>query len=145
MSDDKKCCDHVSFEGYFTSLLKDSLRFNFSKSIAYRQLQNEKSEFNPLYLNDYSNIAIAKKDIVRITEYSSKKNMKARKNLVGIGGLIIFTGIVTSLNALIFAGNKKNDMLIAGGVQLGTGIVLVKSSIKRKRQFTLYDDPWRIK
>lgn len=145
INDDENCCDHIVFEGFLTSTFKDSLVFNFSSAHIHQELNSTKTDFNSKYLSDYSNQIIAKKDIVFLNEYSSKRNKSLRDNLSPVGALFAVGGLITAINALIFADNSKKTLLIASGIQFSTGIAMSIGFHKSKKQLRLGNDPWTIR
>ncbi len=143
INSDETCCNYIHFEGTLTSFSKDSLAFNFFTSVINQKLNSSLNTFNLAYLNDNSNKIIAKDDILYIADYKSEKSKKTRENLSILGGIIMIGGLVTSLNALIFADNNKSDLLLAGGIQFGTGFAMGLGFNKSKKRFEAVDDPWK--
>ena len=127
-----------------TNTTKDSLSFNFSTSVFKQVLTSTDINLNSTYFNNSTNKSIAKKDIIYLKDYTSKKNKKLRKTLSAVGGLLVLSGIATSINALLFADNNKNDLLIASGIQFGIGLIIGFSSSKKRKELTGVSDPWII-
>ncbi len=141
----EKCCNYIRFEGYFSSTSKDSITFNFTNSIINQRLNSVEYKNISDYLNNDSRKVVAKNDILYIKDYISKKNKKRMGTMTAIGGILMFGGVLTALNALVLADNNKNDLLLASGVQIGTGLVIGLSFSKSQKKFKETNDPWRFK
>ena len=145
INEDVNCCDYIKFEGHLTRVFPDSLQFNFQKSTIWQDLNSGTSLLeNPEFWSDTPLKTIAKSDIGYLTQYKSEKNRKSKEALGAIGGLIAIGGVLTGVNALIFAdGDSRNNLLIASAIQLGVGLTVGLSSSKKSMQFKEIEDPWQ--
>jgi hypothetical protein len=94
--------------------------------------------------NNYG--VFSKNDLFSLRKYKSYKSKKRRDNLIGIGGIFMFTGMITSMNAfLVPEGSNRNKILISGCIQVGLGIGSLILYRPREYNFNCGNDFWEIK
>lgn len=94
--------------------------------------------------NNYG--VFSKNDLFSLRKYKSYKSKKRRDNLIGIGGILMFTGMITSMNAfLVHEGSNRNKILISGGIQVGLGIGSLIMYRPREYNFNCGNEFWEIK
>ena len=142
---DVNCCVYSSLQGYLSSTSMDSLSFYLESYESFHKLDPENPLLDKNYGFDFPYTTIAKKDIAALTYFKSKKAKKNTSAQQIISGVIMIGGLFTAVNALFIADNKKTELLIAGGVQFGAGIIFGATSTKPTRYFNKKQDPWQFR
>lgn len=145
--DDEKCCDYEHFIGTITGISKDSLSFQLSEVV--RTKTSENIDIQEVLQSENSSIpmVVSHKKILYIENYKSPKSMKTKDGFQIAGGLLLFTGVATALNAfLVHNKNSKNNLLISGGAQLGLGIgfLIMHNTKKYYINNTFEENKWVI-
>lgn len=130
--------------GQILSVEKDSISFQIStleKHIKQDGFENNNvSEWDS---NQPINM-IAKEDILFLSKYKSAKNKKIRDGLSITGGILIFTGLTTTLNAtLVKKKGGRENVFYSGITQFGVGIILASFYRSKKYYMKTCSDPWR--
>lgn len=131
-----QCCEVGEYIGTITSLSPDSLNLRL-KSYTLKKNVNEVQMESILYsLPETMSMTISKKDIDYLQRYKSYKSLKVKENLMPLGSILLFTGLVTGINTVFVKDKKgKNALLTSGGIQIGAGITLLIASKSRKYHF----------
>ncbi len=135
-----QCCN-TTVKGMITRVFADSIQVRLNDIRLYNkdldfltELQVDMEENNLLY-------TLPKSELLQLTAYKNRKQANNNGTFVGIGGVLIITGIVTLANSYDFGESEFRDgILISGGVQLGLGISLLALSKKKRYDFT---DGWQ--
>ncbi len=84
--------------------------------------------------------------IKALQAYYIVKLKKRKENILGTGVLMVFTGVVTALNALVVKDkSSKKSILISGGIQLGVGIGFIIAGDTKSYHLRDRGDIWSIK
>jgi|GEM_PF-2949095 len=144
----ENCCGYINIKGSIKSIKEDSIIIEISELKTV--FIDDDIDMNKELLYDWKNEnklkSFHQNDIYVLKKYKSEKAIKTKKNLTAIGGILVLSGVFTSLNTLIFSNkaNRKN-LLIASAVQFGFGLTLAIAQSPKKHYFKKVDDPWRFK
>lgn len=101
-------------------------------------------EINAIDNINYGSFAI--NDIINLQNYPSYKGYRWKNTLSVVGGMLMFTGVITAANVFVVPEKKsKNALLISGLVQFGIGATLAIGSNNKTYNFKCDDDFWEIK
>ncbi len=142
---DENCCVYSNLAGYLSSTSKDSLSFYLESSQHFHKLDPSRTLLSQNYAFEFPVTTVAKKDIASLIYYKSKKANRSSNTKQIIGGVIMIGGLLTAVNALFIADNKKTELLIAGGVQFSAGIIFGTASNKPTRHFNKEQDSWQFR
>ena len=144
-SGNKACCNRLSIFGQLRLITEDSLWVK-ANEVKY---WSDKDNFLDKYLattHASGFISIPRSKIAVMEKYASLRQKRWHENKIGISGLLILSGLLTS--AHYFAVNDrgaKNTLLISGGAQFSSGLILAlwpKGNGYRKLE-TGPKDPWK--
>jgi len=142
---DDKFCNCSILTGTIVSSTKDSLQLNVTDIQNYQLI--DKVSFSNSFLPRKNSIAssIAKNDVQRIKYYKSAKSKKRKNGIfLGLGGILLTTGIVTAANRFAVSDKaSKRKLTISGGIQFGVGLTLLSLTGTRKYNFKEKEKPWR--
>ena len=109
-------CDYLELVGTFKSVKGDSLFLQLSSLVDHRLIDDASIEQSLLFHSNVRNYPVSTNQIVFLKRYKSDKSRKARQKLGVAGGILLFTGAATALNALVVKGkSNKNNLLLSGG------------------------------
>lgn len=141
----KECCNTASLFGYIADVRKDHIVFNLVKgSSVYKSASLELSSLM-IPETGNSELNIPKEDVALLRYFKSKKHAKRKEAFLITGGLLLFTGIATTIHYFILGESEnKNRLLYSGGIQCGLGIGLLISSNTKSYKFKHTSDPWQL-
>ena len=145
-SNDKRCCNYTELIGKITLINGDSLTLQLSSYTNKKTVENVKIE--DVFYSQTGTIkaTIAQNEIFYLRNFKSYKSKKRKEGFLIAGGLLLFTGAVTALNAFIVNDkSNKNNLLISGGIQIGLGLGFLISSDSKKYYLNNAEDTWAIK
>ena len=138
-------CDYLELVGTFKSVKGDSLFLQLSSLVDHRLIDDASIEQSLLFHSNVRNYPVSTNQIVFLKRYKSDKSRKARQKLGVAGGILLFTGAATALNALVVKGkSNKNNLLLSGGLQIGLGIGFGIASTAKKYYLKNRSDQWAI-
>lgn len=145
-SADKRWCSSAEFVGKIVSVTDDSIKLLLNSYKIRNNMENVKKEENFYSQTGTIEAKIAKNEIVYLRNYKSLKQKKRKENFLGTGVLMVFTGVVTALNALVVKDkSSKKSILISGGIQLGVGIGFIIAGDTKSYHLRDRGDIWSIK
>ncbi len=145
-SADKRWCSSAELVGKIVSVTDDSLKLLLNSYKIRNNMENVKKEENFYSQTGTIEAKIAKNEIVYLRNYKSLKHKKRKENIMGTGVLMVFTGVVTALNALVVKDkSSKKSILISGGIQLGIGIGFIIAGDTKSYHLRDRGDIWSIK
>lgn len=131
---DENCCDNLHLLGTLENVKEDSILLKLDALKLTKDFSKSSQLHDSSYFDVSSEKWIAKEDVVYLQKYKSKKQKKNSKVFSGIGAALVIGSALTAANALVFAGDKKKDLLIASGAQFAGGVILgVSFNIKQYR------------
>jgi hypothetical protein len=141
---ENECCTYQTIHGNIESVNKDSILVRADILMLSRDFEKGRTDFKDDW-NWYNRLnSIAKSDISYLTRHKSKKHKKLKNSLTIGGGILLFTGVGTALNTFVVSGQKnRKNLLLSGGAQFGTGLILAISANSKKYRFKNTDDPWK--
>lgn len=89
---------------------------------------------------------IAKNSIYYLNVLPDKKHLKKNETRQVLGGMLVFTGLMTGLHSLLTSNESKDRMLFAAGAEFTTGVLLLTLFKKKKKKY-LFDQGnknWKI-
>ncbi|HRW75242.1 MAG: hypothetical protein H6568_11865 [Lewinellaceae bacterium] len=138
-------CEYQEVVGSVVSARTDSLFMQLYSLVDHRN--HDDARVTQLLLNQspIGTYPVSVDRIVRLESYKSMKNKKAHRNLAIAGGLLMFTGAATALNAILMKGqSNKRTLLLSGGLQFGLGIGFAVASRPNRYYLHHRPDPWVI-
>jgi len=144
-SDDKVSCKSAELIGKIISISQDSLTLQLSTYKSNKIVENV--EIEDVFQSKTGTIeaTIAQREIIYLRNYKTLKHKKKKAGLA-VGGLFLFTGAVTALNAFVVNDrNSKNNLLISGGAQFGLGVGFLIASNSKKYCLSNCEETWTIK
>ncbi|HMP28900.1 MAG TPA: hypothetical protein PKD85_04835 [Saprospiraceae bacterium] len=118
-----------------------SLDINSIKFYKDEKATNLSSEYNWKVHN--SPFELATKDIDYLHIFSSERNLKRKNTLSTIGSIVFFCGALTSINALFIKDKEsRQTVLLSAAAQVGLGMTLGFSQVKRKYKFKNGENSW---
>jgi hypothetical protein len=143
--DDDCNCRFSTVIGRIASVSPDSVRFVIHE-VVHRNYTGEMRVENQVFnINTAAVTSFPREDLLYLQHYRSLKSKKAKEGFTGAGVLLIFTGIATSLSALAARDKKsRGHVALAGGAQVGLGILFVAVSSTRKYYVSGGGDVWSI-
>lgn len=125
---------------------KDSLTL-LPESIEYQQVQALANQTGYFRAVDASGrLAVPTAEVLYLQAYSSKQAKKRKRTWSTIGGLLFITGATTALQAvLVDGGNSRTSLLVSGGIQIGTGIILAKTNGSKRLYLRNRSVTWQVK
>lgn len=140
------CCESTQLIGRLSALSRDSLHMDLTKYTHRKFLDDFKIE-DQIFSVDKTNAgSFANSDIYSIKFFKSEKSRKRKENLLGIGGLLFFSGILTSANYFFVSdSDSKKTILKSGALQFGIGITLISMRKTKEYKFKGEDGVWRVK
>ena len=140
------CCEWTTLKGSLSSVTEDSFQMNL-KSYEQRAIVDDVKIFHENYAKEGSNFgSFSQQDIFSIRHYKSEKSRKRKNAFSGAGGVLIFTGVVTAINALIVKDDdSKKDILQSGGVQVGAGLAFVIMGNSKRYKLKGKDGNWQLR
>lgn len=140
---DKNCCSIQKFFGTIESVSKDSILFKADAMQLILRFSSEADRFDTGNNFKMEN-SVAKSDILGLINYKSHKKRKLKKSLSVTGGLLMVGGLATTLSSILVSSKSdKQKLILAGGIQFGTGLVIGISSRSKKYNFKTGITPWR--
>jgi len=138
------CCAFTQMYGYLDSVLKDSIYMKVENMSINRSQDNVSLSENYQWEKLHKIQAIPKDEILYLKIYKSKKSQKRSDAFAIVGGLLMVSGCITALNTfLVKDSSNKNTFLIAGGIQISTGVLLGLSTNPSKYHFKKVNDPYK--
>jgi hypothetical protein len=143
--DDDCNCRYSTVLGKIVSVDADSITF-LANRIQHRNLTGDIQVENRLtYLNQKTHATFPREDLLYLKHFKSLKSKKTREGFTNVGGLLILTGIATSLSALAAPEKKsRQHVALAGGAQVGLGIVFAVVNGTKKYYIGNADPLWQI-
>lgn len=140
LGDDPECCNSRRMLGHLISESEDSIQ------LAVRQLQTRKTDSEKSYLstikyskkNKFPVYTLSKGDIMNI----EKKTSGFKEVLLGTGGLLFVTSLVTALHGFIVDGDDRKAVLLSSGIQFGASIALITIGTS-KEKYKIADNAWQ--
>jgi len=87
-------------------------------------------------------IPIAKRDIYSLSILKSEKHSRRQAKLGFLGGVLTISGLGTALNSLLVSDHSDSRaLLVSGGIQFGTGLLVVALAVGKSRQYQFQDSP----
>lgn len=138
-------CDYLEAVGFYHHVQSDSL-YLLLTSLSNRTILGKDNFEQSLLFNTLEpSYPIALDDIYQLKRYKSKESMHRNKRLGTFGGMLIFTGAVTSLNSLVVKDrSNKRALLVSGGLQICLGVGLAVGSNARSYPFKGQVNNWRV-
>jgi len=142
----RNCSDCTVLSGHINQVDKDSIVVTL-KSITKNVTNQDKFKIastlnfnNDLTSNTWK---FAKSEVYYMEVFKSEAQVKKRRNRLGLGGILISSGLLTAASTLLVDGSdNRRNLLIAAGAQEVLGIVLV-SSIRKKRYKFFGEGNWQ--
>lgn len=145
-SADKSWCSSAQLVGKIVAISDDSLTLQLNSYSIKKTMENVENK--EIFLSQTGTLesTIAKNEIIYLSNYKSQKHKKRKENIFTTGGLMVFTGLVTALNALVVKDkSSKKTLLISGGLQFGLGLGLTITNDTKKYYLRNRHDIWSIK
>ncbi len=140
------CCESIKLSGSLSGVSKDSLYMQLSSYVHIKRVDDIKVEQQVFSKSGNNYGSFARHDIFSIEHHKSLKSKKRKDAFTVIGGLLLFTGIVTAANYSILSDDKsKTSILKSGGIQVGVGIGFIIARNSRKYRFKGTGEIWWIK
>lgn len=133
----------IDFFGHVMDVSADSVLFKLNRQRLYYNFDCQGVDTYDNLTDISLNQWIAKDDVWYCQFYKSEKQRKNLDRWSIVSGLLAFSGIGTSIGALLVDDKSdKQNLLIAGVAQIVGGITIGVSTTKPKRRFKLTDDAW---
>ena len=135
---DEDCnnCDTRIYRGRLIDIKSDSVSLKMESYQRYVNRNGKNVIDATIYkgANELTDImTVSKRDIYRIDHYKSDKKANGRNLRAGVGGILIATGIITLVDAIIVKDKSdKQTLTQVGLIGLGIGIPLAASSAQKK-------------
>ncbi len=89
-------------------------------------------------------IPIAKKDIDNLSVLKSQKHLLRQMKWGFLGGALTISGLGTALNSLLVSDRSDSrTLLVSGGIQFGTGLLIVALAVGKSKRYRFYESPDR--
>lgn len=138
----ERCCTYHKLEGNFIQESPDSIQMILSKLLISRDFKI-KNQLYDLNIGKSDTLSFAKHEVASMRFYKSEKAKKNKNTFFGTGGILVFGGVLTAANALIFQTTSSRNLLIASGAQIGVGIVLLSAFDTKFYRFKSTKYPWK--
>lgn len=137
------CCDYIRLETQLSHISQDSLTFAVDFFEEQKGLAGNTTLSSTNYAQPQS-LVFAKSEVIQMHVFKSKSAFNRRETWNTIGGILVVTGLATSVNYLVFnKSDNKEDFLISGGIQIVTGSIL--GLLTKRKKYNLNDHlpkPW---
>lgn len=141
LGNEEECCHSRRMLGRITKMSQDSVYMSVGQ-LQTRRTDSEKSYLSTIMYNTTQDLpiyAIAKSDVKNVQEERSTfKNV-----LEFTGGVLLFTSVVTALNALLVDNEDRKTLLIASGIQLGASLTLIGIGATKTNKYKIHENAWQ--
>lgn len=138
-------CDQLLYQGVISRTSNDSLTLRLGSITVRSIVESKKIEHEVLFADQAALTSFAAEDILNLKHYKSEKAQKRKNGFVIAGGILIFTGAATLLNALFVHDDVgRQNILISGGIQVGLGITFASMSGTKRYYFRDKEEVWKV-
>ena len=132
-SGDCEFCTSKTVIGTIEQVAKDSITMLIIEKSSYDNSKELKSTSALIYHNRSVPYTLPSNGIFYIIDHKNKQRKK-RKNIFGpIGGILLFTGIMSSVSAFIVSDKSDRKKVWSFGAgQVGLGVILIALNSKKK-------------
>lgn len=138
-------CNCSTLTGKIVSFTKDSLRLDLTHVYSYQLVDKVAFQNSFVAKNNTITSTIAKSDIQRMKYFKSAKNKNRKEGvLLGLGGVLLTTGVITAANTFLVSDkSSKKNLWISSGIQFSIGATLLSFTGTRKYNFKEKEKPWK--
>lgn len=98
-----------------------------------------------LFAGQRARTTFAVEDMVGLKHFKSEKAQKHKSAFGIVGGIMMFTGAITALNAFLAKDfSNREDLLIAGVILIGTGLTFGLMGSTKNYYFRDKEEVWKV-